>query len=729
MSEENKNIDSGSLNEKLINTIELNNISYDKQKLDKTLEFAQRIYDDKKRDDGQDTYNHSLGVAIEVAKLNMDQISIYSAILHEIDNISENDKKYIIQNISPDVITVIDGMKRLNELNYIEQDEVEIEKLRDMFMAIAKDIRVVIVKLADVLYDMRYIKNVDEKIQKQRARETLEIYAPIAHRLGMSQIKSEMEDSSFRVLDETDYQIIKKDIDEKKEERQQYIHDRIEEITNALGKVSVKATVFGRPKHFYSIFRKMKDKGYPIDDIYDLLAIRIIVNSIKDCYTALGIVHEMYKPMPGRFKDYIAVPKTNMYQSLHTTVFGANGKPFEVQIRTWDMNNIAEYGVAAHFLYKEKSQQMSENDKKIVWLRQTLEMQRQLKDGSANVRDLKIELFGEEVFVFTPKGQIKALPKGSTPVDFAYMIHQKIAEQMIGAKINSKMVPINTKLNNADIVEIVTSKNASGPSTDWLKFVKTSNARGKIISFLKKKGKDVNIQKGKEAFEKELKHQRISKDMLLKSEYVDEMLRRCKFNTIEECYENIGFGSIQAFVPVRKLVDICQKDIEHKDEFTQNLNKQEMPNKKHTTSDGVIVEGIDNCLVKFSKCCNPIPGDQIIGYITYGNGVSIHRKDCKNLKNLDMKTRSINVKWQDKVKLSFIANIDIMANDRNDLIADVLKKLQDLKIQVVSIKAKNFMSRQAIISVSINVDSNETLQKVMKEIKKIDSVYDIKRAK
>ena len=436
MSEENKNIDSGSLNEKLINTIELNNISYDKQKLDKTLEFAQRIYDDKKRDDGQDTYNHSLGVAIEVAKLNMDQISIYSAILHEIDNISENDKKYIIQNISPDVITVIDGMKRLNELNYIEQDEVEIEKLRDMFMAIAKDIRVVIVKLADVLYDMRYIKNVDEKIQKQRARETLEIYAPIAHRLGMSQIKSEMEDSSFRVLDETDYQIIKKDIDEKKEERQQYIHDRIEEITNALGKVSVKATVFGRPKHFYSIFRKMKDKGYPIDDIYDLLAIRIIVNSIKDCYTALGIVHEMYKPMPGRFKDYIAVPKTNMYQSLHTTVFGANGKPFEVQIRTWDMNNIAEYGVAAHFLYKEKSQQMSENDKKIVWLRQTLEMQRQLKDGSANVRDLKIELFGEEVFVFTPKGQIKALPKGSTPVDFAYMIHQKMLVALVQIGLN-----------------------------------------------------------------------------------------------------------------------------------------------------------------------------------------------------------------------------------------------------------------------------------------------------
>ena len=714
---------------KLIDTLDLNSITYDKQKLANVLEFAQKIYNGKKRDDGQDTFEHSVGVAIEVAKLNMDQASIYSAILHEIDNVSESDKKYITQNISDDVVSIIDGMKRLNELTYIEQDEVEIEKLRDMFMAIAKDIRVVIVKLADVLYDMRYIKNVDEKLQKQRSRETLEIYAPIAHRLGMSQIKSEMEDISFRVLDEEDYQEIKRDIDEKKEERQQYIHDRIEEITNALSKVSVKATVFGRPKHFYSIFRKMKDKGYPIDDIYDLLAIRIIVNSIKDCYTALGIVHEMYKPMPGRFKDYIAVPKTNMYQSLHTTVFGANGKPFEVQIRTWDMNNVAEYGVAAHFLYKEKSQQMSENDKKIVWLRQTLEMQRQLKDGSANIKDLKIELFGEEVFVFTPKGQIKALPKGSTPVDFAYMIHQKIAEKMVGAKINSKMVPIDTKLNNADIVEIVTSKNTSGPSSDWLKFVKTSNARGKIISFLKKKGKDVNIQKGKEAFEKELKHQRIPKDILLKSEYINEMLRRCKFNTIEECYEHIGFGSIQAFVPVRKLVEIYQKDTNLKDDISQYTNKSEEIKSKNNASDGVIVEGIDNCLVKFSKCCNPIPGDEIIGYITYGKGVSIHRKDCKNLKNLDMKTRAINVKWQDKIALSFIANIEIMANDRNDLVADVLKKLQELKIQVMGINAKSALNRQAIISVSINISSNETLQKVMKEIKKIDSVYDIKRKK
>lgn len=720
------------LKDKLIATLNAYKIVYDEDKLQKAVSYAINIYDDKSRDDDQNYAEHSLNVAIELAKLGMDESSIYSAILHEAPKFSSYDSKYVIETFGQDVVNIINGMQRLNDLNYFEQNEIDIEKLRDMFMAIAKDIRVVIVKLVDRLYDIRYIKYIDSKLQKQRAKETVDIYAPIAHRLGMSQIKSEMEDLSFKILDSEDYQKIKQDIDEKKEIRQKYIQDRIDEINAALNKVGVKATVFGRPKHFYSIYKKMKDKGYSIDDIYDLLAIRIIVNSIKDCYTALGIVHEMYKPMPGRFKDYIAVPKTNMYQSLHTTVFGANGKPFEVQIRTWDMNSVAEYGVAAHFLYKEKTKKMTETDKKIVWLRQTIELQKQLKDGSANINDLKIELFGEEVFVFTPKGQIKALPKGSTPVDFAYMIHQKIAEKMVGAKINYKMVPIDTKLNNTDIVEIVTSEHATGPSTDWLKFVKTSNARSKIISFLKKKGKTVNIQKGKELFEKEIKRQKISKDILLRNEYIEEMLKRCKFNTLDDCYESIGFGSIQAAVPARKLVEIYQKDlnnVENLKEFLQQKAINKENKKSGKTETGVIVEGINNCLIKFSKCCNPIPGDDIIGYITYGKGVSIHRKDCKNLENLDMKNRSIKVKWKDKVNLSFIANIKIMANDRINLVADILKKLQELKIALIGINAKKVTGKESVVEVSIKVDSSDVLQKVIKELRKIDSVYDVQRVK
>lgn len=707
-------------------------IKYDEKMLDKVLDYAKNMYKDKLRYSKKTIYEHSIGVAIEVAKLNMDDTSIYSAILHELPKIDEYDEKYIQNNFGEDVLEIIKGANRLCYLNYTSENPIEVEKLRDMFMAIAKDIRVVIVKLADRLYNMKNIKEEDLDTQKLKAKETLAIYAPIAHRLGMSQIKSELEDMSFRILHPYEYQIINHDIDEKKEQRQEYIQDRINEITSELLKNDVKATVFGRPKHFYSIYRKMKDKGYNIDDIYDLLAIRIIVDSIKDCYTALGIVHEMYKPMPGRFKDYIAVPKTNMYQSLHTTVFGENAKPFEIQIRTWDMNRIAEYGVAAHFLYKEKANQMSQTDEKIMWLRQTLEHQKNLENGVESIKDLKIELFGEEVFVFTPKGEIKALPKDSTPVDYAYMIHQKIAEKMIGAKINSKMVPIDTKLNNTDIVEIVTSANSTGPSRDWLKFVKTSNARNKIISFLKKKGKDENIQKGKELFEKELKRQKVPKESLIKDEYISNMVRRCKFNNLDECYENIGFGSISAIVAVRKLIEEYEKDDKNKENIDKLLITSKEKNElkvKSNVGSGVIVEGIDNCLVKFSKCCNPIPGDDIIGYITYGKGVSIHRKDCKNLKSLNIDSRSINVKWQDKVKIDFIADIKIMSNDRDSLISDVLNKLQELKILVVSINAKKILEKECIIDLSISIDSSEKLQKVMKELRKIDSVYDVKRAK
>lgn len=709
------------------------NIVYDEKKLNEVLEYAQKIYADKLRYEGKTVFEHSIGVALEVIKLNMDETSIYASLLHEAPKQEKYEPNYIKEKFGEDVLNIINGSNRLCYLNYNSQNQIEIEKLRDMFMAIAKDVRVVIVKLADRIYNMRRIKELDENTQKLKAKETLEIYAPIAHRLGMSQIKSELEDIAFRILHKNEYQKIKKDIDEKRQTRQKYIEDRILEINRKLIENGINATIFGRPKHFYSIYKKMKDKGYAIDDLYDLLAIRIIVDSIKDCYTALGIVHEMYKPMPGRFKDYIAVPKTNMYQSLHTTVFGENSKPFEVQIRTWDMNRVAECGVAAHFLYKEKNTKMSETDKKILWLRQTLELQKDMQNGNESIKDLKIELFGEEVFVFTPKGEIKALPKDSTPVDYAYMIHQGIAEKMIGAKINSKIVPINTKLNNTDVVEIVTSSNSSGPSRDWLKFAKTAKAKNKIVSFLKKKGKIENIQKGKELFERELKKLKFSKEDIMQEQYIINMVKRCRLNTLEDVYENIGFGSISPVAAIRKLIAEYEKDLKYR-ENEQDLLKSDqdvyLSNKhKKIYNEGVIVEGINNCLIKFAKCCNPIPGDDIVGYITYGKGVSIHRKDCRNLNNLNINLRSINVKWQQEVKIDFEAHINILANERIDLISDILKKLQELKISIININVKNDLNRQTIIDLTIKVNSSETLQKVIKEIRKIDSIYEVSRVK
>ncbi|CCY71454.1 (P)ppGpp synthetase RelA/SpoT family [Clostridium sp. CAG:921] len=438
----------------------------------------------------------------------------------------------------------------------------------------------------------------------------------------------------------------------------------------------------------------------------------------------LGIVHDMYKPMPGRFKDYIAVPKTNMYQSLHTTVFGADAKPFEIQIRTWDMHNVAERGIAAHFSYKEKTKKISDADKKIIWLRQTLEIQKELSDNTLNLDKLKGEIFGEEVFVFTPKGDIKSLPKGSTTVDFAYSIHQKVAEKMIGAKVNGKMVPINTKLENTDIVDIVTSSNSKGPNSDWLKFVKTSSARNKITSFLKKQGKDVNISKGKEIFEKELRKRKLPKDILTKDEFVSIMLKKSNFNSLEDAYENIGFGSISPLRVVNRLEEAYNDSLK----TTEDVKVREKKKKSKEEEKNVVeVENIPNCKVKYAKCCLPIPGDDIIGYITFSNGVTIHRRDCKNLQNLDIGSRSINVKWKQMVKANFEAVIKVKANNRDLVIADVLKKMKDMKIDVNGINSRVTPDREIIIELVVAVPNTEILLKVLKEIKKIDSVFETKR--
>ncbi len=711
---------------KLSSVMDEYGIKYKKEELERVVSYADLIYKNKKRISGKSVLEHTLGVAEYVATLKLDDSAIYAALLHETIKYDEYNKEEMIKASSKEVVEMVNTISKLSYFNFKHSDKVDNEILRKMFIAIAKDIRTVIIKLADRLYNMQNIKEVDEKTARAMAKECLDIYAPIAHRLGMSKLKAELEDISFRTLYPEEYQDIKMQIDEKKSEREAYINERINEITKALEKEKIDATVYGRPKHFYSIYKKIRQKNCKVEDLFDLLAIRIIVNSIKDCYSALGIIHDMYKPMPGRFKDYIAVPKTNMYQSLHNTVFGANGIPFEVQIRTWDMHKVAEEGIAAHFSYKEKTSKVNDADKKLLWIRKALELQQELEDTSENMSKMKQELFGEEVFVFTPKGEIKSLPKGSTPIDFAYSIHQKVAEQMIGAKINSKMVPINTTLSNTDIVEIITSKNSKGPSRDWLKFVKTSGAKSKISSFLKKQGKEINIQHGKEIFEKYLKKQKISKDELTKEKYIEYMLKNFSFKTIEDCYENLGFGSVSPLKVMNKLNEAYKKD--NVNNIDKIVNKSGNLNKK-TNSDLVVVENIPNCKIQFAKCCNPIPGDEIIGYITNSNGVSIHTLNCNNITKLTTNSRKIKVSWVKNNISSFITKITVKANNRNNILTDVINKLNELKINIESMNTRTTQDKENIMEFLLNISDLNQLQKVIKQIKKIDSVFEVKRSK
>ena len=715
----------------LFDVLDKEKIKYDKKIIYDAIDYASRIYGDSKRHKGETTLDHSIKVATIVAGLKIGINPVYAAIIHEVTKFDKYSEEEVKKLFGDDVSEMVKDGSKLYLLNYTGQEKVEAENLRKMFMAIAKDIRVVIIRLADRLYNMRNIFEEPEDVQVLKAKETMEVYAPIAHRLGMSYIKSELEDISFSILHKEEYSAIKEGLDRIKNERQEHINLRIKEIKELLDKEKIVAKVYGRPKTSYSIYRKMKKYNCNIDGLYDLYAVRIIVNSIKDCYTALGIIHEKYKPMPGRFKDYIAVPKTNMYQSLHTTVFGAeNLLPFEVQIRTWDMHNVADYGVAAHFLYKEGKTKISDSDEKLTWLRKTIELEKEYEESGEGYDKLKAELFGDEVFVFTPKGEIKSLPKGSTPIDFAYLIHQHIGNSMVGAKINGKMVPITVKLKNTDIVEIITSKTSKGPNLDWLKYVKTALAKNRIVSFMKKQDKEVNIERGMELFEKEIARQQISKEELLKDKYVNVVTERYNFNTLEDAYENIGFGVITAKKFVNKLVEEYAK--EHKKEI-EELNLKKNINdgsiKTSNNSDGIIVEGIDNCLVKLAKCCSPLPGDDIVGYISIGKGVSVHRADCKNLQALDIKDRKINVSWKEKAKIAYQANIKIKANDRTGVAMEVLKKAQDKKIPILSFNARQNADNECIMEMAVRIESIEELQKLIKEIKKVDSVFDVRRAK
>ncbi len=703
----------------------------------KAYNYAKEKHGTQCRKSGEPYIIHPVQVAYILADIGLDEATICAALLHDVVEDTEVTHEDLVRDFGEEIATMVAGVTKLGELRYqASTEERQVENYRKMFLAMGKDIRVIIIKLADRLHNLRTLKYLRRDRQIANAKETMELYAPLANRLGIYSLKWELEDLAFKYLYPEEYRELVEGIDKKREERLQFIEKIMDDIRGQLKKQKIEAEVTGRAKHLYSIYRKMKRDNKTLDQIYDLFALRILVNSVKDCYAALGVVHEMYSPMPGRFKDYIAVPKPNMYQSIHTTLLGEKGTPFEVQIRTWEMHRIAEYGIAAHWAYKEANygkkgkQVVTVTKDKLAWLRETLEWQQDMKDPQEFLNTLKTELFEDEVYVFTPKGKILVLPRDATPIDFAYSIHEEIGNHMVGCKINSKMMPIITKLQSGDIVEIMTSDSQKGPSRDWLKFIKTTKAKSKIQSWFKKEQRSENIEKGKDLIEKEIKRIGISHDELFKQDYINAALDRYKFKNLEEMYAGVGFGAISQVKIISRMLEEYRKS--HKEENIEQ-KIEELTNKRKNikpSSTGVVVKGIDNCLVKLSKCCNPVPGDNIIGYITKGRGVSVHRTDCVNVKDLlKEEDRIIDVYWYTEKAASYNVDITVYANDRSGLLAEVIQVLSNLKTKLIGLNSKATKEHIATIEISIEVENIEELNKVLKELRKVDSVYEVTRKK
>ena len=712
-----------------------NNRKSDLKLIRRAYDFAKEKHGDQLRKSGEPYIIHPVQVAYILANLELDDATICAALLHDVAEDTDVTIQDLAKEFSPEIAEMVDGVTKLGNLKYTSAEEQQVENYRKMFLAMGKDIRVILIKLADRLHNMRTLKFLRRDRQLAISKETQDLYAPLANRLGMYSLKWELEDLSFKYLNPDEYREIVDGIDKKREERLQFINQIVEQINEELKRQKIKAEITGRAKHLYSIYRKMQRDNKSLDQIYDLFALRILVDNVKDCYAALGVVHELYNPMPGRFKDYISVPKPNMYQSLHTTLIGPKGTPFEVQIRTYEMHRIAEFGIAAHWAYKEankfKKTSVVVQEDKLAWLRETLEWQKDMQDPQEFLNTLKTELFVDEVYVFTPKGQIKVLPRGATPIDFAYSIHAEIGHHMTGCKINSKMMPIITTLKNGDIVEIVTSDQSKGPSRDWLKFVKSTSAKSKIQSWFKKTQRAENTEKGKDLIEKEIKRIGIPYAKLFKNEYVQVALERYKFNSIDDMYAAVGFGAISAAKVIAKILEVYKKD-NHDEYIEQTLEElvNERARRTKPSNVGIVVKGIDNCLVRLSKCCNPVPGDEIIGFITRGRGVSVHRKDCVNVQDLiSQEDRMIDVYWFDNLQSSYNVDIEILANERNGLLADIIKQIASVKTRLIAVNSKVNKEKIVVTEVTVEVENLDDLNNVLKALRKIDNVYEVNRKK
>ncbi|MEE0854370.1 RelA/SpoT family protein [Eubacterium ventriosum] len=707
--------------------------------IDKAYNFAKKSHGDQKRKSGEPYIIHPIHTALILADLELDKESIMAGLLHDVMEDTKVTREQMISKFGEEVTDLVDGVTKLTKLDY-DADKVEkqAENLRKMFLAMAKDIRVILIKLADRLHNMRTLQYMTPEKQKEKSKETMEIYAPIADRLGISKIKIELDDLALRYLEPEKYKDLVDGVHLRLEHREEFMSQLIAEVAGYIEKAGIKATIDGRVKHYFSIYKKMVNQHKTLDQIYDVFAIRIIVDTVMECYGALGVIHEKYTPVPGRFKDYIAMPKQNMYQSLHTTLIGPNGQPFEIQIRTMEMHKTAEYGIAAHWKYKENITGEGDNEEqKISWLRQILEWQRDLSDNHEFLNLLKddLNMFSENVYCFTPNGDLKSLPNGSTPIDFAYSIHSAVGNKMVGARVNGKMVNIDYKIQNGDQVEVVTSNNSNGPSMDWLKIVKSTQAKNKINQWFKLQNKEENIIKGKELIDKYCKSKGIVLQDILKPEYMEKVRLKYSYKDWNSLVASVGHGGLKEGQIVNKLVEEYNKT--HRKEITDQdvLNStigEKAENKTHTSKSGIIVEGMDDVAVRFSKCCSPVPGDEIIGFVTRGRGVSIHRTDCINIINLPdfERGRLIEASWaadEGKQDGKYMTEIVIYAHNRVGILTDLSKIFTEKNIDVNSINSRTSKSEIATISMSFAIQGTEELNSLISRIRQIDSIIDIER--
>lgn len=694
--------------------------------IEKAYAFASKAHEGQKRKSGEAYIIHPLAVAFILAQLKLDVPTIVAGLLHDVVEDTTATLEELADVFGQEITMLVDGVTKLSRIEYKSKEEQQVESLRKMFLAMAKDIRVILIKLADRLHNMRTLKHQAGDRQKEIAEETLEIFAPLAHRLGIFRLKWELEDLALRFLAPDKYYELVQNISMKRQEREEYINEVILIMWDKLKEIGIKADIEGRPKHFYSIYNKMTKQEKELNEIYDLIAVRVIVDSVKDCYGALGVIHTMWKPIPGRFKDYIAMPKPNMYQSLHTTVIGPRGEPFEVQIRTWDMHRISEYGIAAHWKYKEGKAGDKDFDKKLSWLRQLLEWQRDLRDAREFVDTLKTDFFSDRVYVFTPKGDVVELPVGSVPIDFAYKVHTAVGHNCVGAKVNGKIVPLDYNLKTGDIVEVLTSK-TSGPSRDWLKIVSTSQAKNRIRQWFKKEHRDDNIQKGKELLEKEAKKQNLDTEYL-SHQYISEVAKKYNISSVDDFYALLGEGGF--FTPLQVVAKL-RENVTQKD----NNEIEKMPVSVKPWADygkpsqGIRVRGIENVMVRLSRCCNPLPGDEIIGYITRGRGVSVHRKDCPNIiHHLNNEyERIIDVAWDNQEGAIYQVQIEAIAIDRPQLAMDIIRIVTDTKTIINAVNARATKNNKAIIDLKVEIKSLDHLKYIIEKVKKVKDVIEVKR--
>lgn len=686
----------------------------------KAYRYSIKAHQSQNRYSGQPYIFHLLEVAKILADLELDVITIAAGILHDVIEDTDTQLSTIKEEFGEEITMLVNGVTKLSRISFKTQEEQQAESFRKMFLAMAEDVRVILIKLADRLNNMRTLQYIQPFRRLKIARETLDIYVPIANRLGISKIQWELEDLSLLYLEPIQYKAVVNRISKNRLEREKYVESIKETIKKELQKVKIEAEIHGRPKNIYSIYKKMKEREKDFFQIYDLIAIRIICNSVKDCYAILGLLHSIWKPMPGRFKDYIAMPKSNMYQSLHTTVVTSQGEPLEIQIRTWEMHKTAEYGIAAHWKYKEKIDLKKDKklEERLSWLRQILEWQKDLKDPKEFMESLKIGLFQDEVFTFTPKGDVKILPSGSTPIDFAYIIHTDVGHSCVGAKVNKKIVPLDYKLKSGDIVEILTSKLNRNPSRDWLKLVKTSGAKNKIRLWFKKEMREENIQKGRDVLEKEIGKYRIETSSELTKKLKNASIE-LGFLELEAMFENIGYGKLTPFQVLSKIIP--------QEKIPQVLP---MAKVKKQIDQGIRVQGINDVMIKFARCCNPVPGDEIIGYITRGRGVSVHKIDCSNIDFISAeKDRLVKVEWIKTEELFYPVKIKIIADDRSNLVADIMLVFSNLKISVSAIHAVTNKNNIANIDIALSINNLDQLKEIIKKIKKVKSVLTVKRAK